>query len=261
MSSQIRFDDGAAYERMMGTWSRIVGEQFIDWVKPQPGLRWADVGCGNGASTELLMRRCAPAQVHGVDPSPEQLAYARDRPGAAGATFHSGDAMALPFPDDAFDAAVAALVLFFIPDPAKGLAEMVRVTKPGGLVCAYLWDIPGGGLPHAAIGQELRASGIAPPLPPSAPISAMEPLRQLFADAGLSGIETTEITAQRRFDSFDDWFATSLLGSSLTIVAEQVGPEVMSAVKERVRAHFPGEPAGPVMRTARANAIKASKPA
>lgn len=261
MSGQIRFDDGAAYEKMMGTWSRIVGEQFIDWVAPPPGLRWVDVGCGNGASTELLMRRCAPASVQGVDPSPEQLAYARDRAGAAGAEFQLGDAMALPYPDGAFDAAVAALVLFFVPDPAKAVAEMVRVTRPGGLVCAYMWNIPGGGLPHAAIGQELRAGGITPPMPPSAPISAMEPLRQLFADAGLTGIETVEITGQRRFENFDDWFATSLLGSSLTIVAEQVGAQAMNAVKERVRGHYPGEGDGPVTRTARANAIKATKPA
>ncbi len=87
---QIRFDDGAAYERMMGVWSRSVGEIFLDWLAPAPGLRWIDVGCGNGAFTELLVERCAPADVQGVDPSQEQLAFARTRPAARLAKFNLG---------------------------------------------------------------------------------------------------------------------------------------------------------------------------
>jgi ubiquinone/menaquinone biosynthesis C-methylase UbiE len=73
---QIRFDDGAAYERMMGAWSRLAGGIFLDWIAPRPGLRWVDVGCGNGAVTELVVERCAPAEVHGIDPSEGQLKYA-----------------------------------------------------------------------------------------------------------------------------------------------------------------------------------------
>ena len=70
MEQQIRFDDGAAYERMMGIWSRIVGDVFLDWLGPRSGLQWIDVGCGNGAFTELIVARCAPAEVQGIDPSP-----------------------------------------------------------------------------------------------------------------------------------------------------------------------------------------------
>ena len=76
---QIRFDDGAAYERMMGVWSRHAGEIFLDWVAPATGLHWVDVGCGNGAFTELLVKRCAPAMIDGVEPSEGQLDYARKR--------------------------------------------------------------------------------------------------------------------------------------------------------------------------------------
>ena len=93
---QIRFDDGAAYERMMGTWSRFAGEIFLDWVAPRPGLGWIDVGCGNGAFMELLVERCAPIEVQGIDPSDAQLAFARARPTARVAKFQQGDAMALP---------------------------------------------------------------------------------------------------------------------------------------------------------------------
>ena len=78
-TTQIRFDDGAAYERYMGTWSRLVGEKFLEWLGPQSGLRWLDVGCGNGAFTEMIVERCAPASVDGIDPSEEQLDFARTR--------------------------------------------------------------------------------------------------------------------------------------------------------------------------------------
>ena len=77
--NQIRFDDGAAYERMMGTWSRLAGDIFIEWLNPRPGLRWVDVGCGNGAFTARLIERCAPAEVQGIDPSDAQLTFARTR--------------------------------------------------------------------------------------------------------------------------------------------------------------------------------------
>lgn len=139
VTNQIRFDDGAAYERYMGKWSQLAGETFLDWLAPKSGLRWLDVGCGNGAFTEMLVERCAPVSVQGIDPSEGQLAYARTRPASRVAQFRQGDAIAQPFPDDTFDAAVMPLVIFFVPDPAKGVAEMARVVCPGGTVTAYAW--------------------------------------------------------------------------------------------------------------------------
>ena len=132
MADSIRFDDGAAYDRYMGKWSELVGEAFLDWLAPRPGLRWLDVGCGSGAFTAMLVARCAPVAVQGIDPSEGQLAYARARAALRTAQFCQGDAMALPFADDTFDAAVMPLVIFFVPDPARGVAEMARVVCPGG---------------------------------------------------------------------------------------------------------------------------------
>src|SRR3954468_16199653 len=137
----IRFADGAGYEPYMGAWSRLVGDTFLDWLAPEPGLRWLDVGCGNGAFTEMIVDRCAPASVDGVDPAEGQLAFARTRPAARLAKFHHGDAMSLPFPDHSFDVAVMPLVIFFVPDPAVGVAEMARVVSRGGVVAAYGWDM------------------------------------------------------------------------------------------------------------------------
>ncbi len=256
----IRFDDGAEYERMMGTWSRLAGEVFLDWLAPPAGLRWIDIGCGNGAFTELLVARCAPAEVHGVDPSEGQLAFARNRPGAPIATYARGDAMALPCEAGRFDAAVMALVIFFVPDPAKGVAEMARVLKPGGWASTYVWDILGGGFPLEPIQAEIRALGYKPLLPPSAPASRMEALRALWRDAGFLDIETREITVTRSFADFEDFWTTSLLGSSMRPTLATMKPEDVALLKERVRARMVADGAGRIAYAARANAIRGRKP-
>ena len=156
------FEDGLSYERYMGDWSRRVGAIFIDWLALPSGLKWIDVGCGNGAFTELIVERCGPSEVRGIDSSEAQLDFARKRSGARLAKFDHGDAMALPFSGDTFDVAIMALVIFFVPDPAKGVAEMKRALRPGGMVASYAWDILGGGFPLEPIRIELRAMGLKP---------------------------------------------------------------------------------------------------
>src|SRR5437660_3402467 len=94
------FTDGKAYERLMGRWSRLVAEVFLDWLSAPKNLRWLDVGCGNGAFSEELIARCAPAAVTAIDPSDDQLAYARTRPGVRMTDFRVGDAQSLPFADN-----------------------------------------------------------------------------------------------------------------------------------------------------------------
>jgi ubiquinone/menaquinone biosynthesis C-methylase UbiE len=135
------FPDGEAYERLMGRWSRLAGEIFLDWLDIPANVRWLDVGCGNGAFTAALIARCAPAEVIGIDPSEGQLSFARTRPGAKSAQFRIGDAQGLPFGDDRFDVAVMALVITFLSDPGKAVSEMTRVVRPGGWVGTYMWDV------------------------------------------------------------------------------------------------------------------------
>jgi SAM-dependent methyltransferase len=257
---QIRFEDGAAYERMMGRWSRLAGDVFLDWLAPPPGLRWIDIGCGNGAFTERIVERCAPAEVQGIDPSEAQLAFARTRPAARVAEFRQGDAMALPFPAARFDAATMALVIFFVPDPAKGLAEMARVLAPGGIAAAYAWDMLGGGFPLDAILAELREMGLKPVLPPSVEASRMQALRELWAGAGLEAVETREIAVTRGFADFEDYWATALLGSSLRARVETMAPAEVAELKRRVNARVPADAAGRLTLSARANAVKGRLP-
>jgi ubiquinone/menaquinone biosynthesis C-methylase UbiE len=260
VEQQIRFDDGAAYERMMGIWSRIVGDVFLDWLAPRSGLQWIDVGCGNGAFTELIVARCAPAEVQGIDPSEGQLAFARARSTAGVAEFRPGDAMALPFPDHTFDAAVMALVIFFVPDPVKGVAEMARVVRPGGMVAAYAWDIPSGGLPNEPIQVEMRAMGVQPLLPPNVNAGRLDALRELWTGAGLDAVETRQITVQRTFESFDEFWTTSLLGGGIGPVIATMPPGDVKLLKTRVRARLHADMTGRFTANALANAVMGRMP-
>jgi ubiquinone/menaquinone biosynthesis C-methylase UbiE len=258
-TNEIRFDDGAAYERYMGKWSRLAGNAFLDWLAPEPGLRWLDVGCGNGAFTELLIERCAPAAVHGVDPSEAQLAFARTRAAAnvAGiAEYRIGDAMALPFGEDAFDAAVMPLVIFFVPEPAKGVAEMVRIVRAGGIVSAYGWDLLGGGFPYDALWSQMRAMGIEVPLPSSPDASRIEVLRDLWTNAGLESIETRQITVQRTFDDFEDFWTTVRGGPSVNRGISTMSLENREILKTKMRQQLPADAGGRITYSARANAVK-----
>jgi ubiquinone/menaquinone biosynthesis C-methylase UbiE len=257
---QFRFDDGAAYEQMMGSWSRLAGDVFLDWLAPPAGLRWIDIGCGNGAFTERLVERCAPSAVEGIDPSEGQLAFAHTRPAARLAQFRQGDAMALPFADGAFDAAVMALVIFFVPEPAKGVAEMVRVTRPGGMIATYAWDMLGGGFPLEPIQIEFRALGLAPLLPPSASASRMEALRSLWTQAGIEAVETREITVQRTFADFDAFWTISVTGSNFGRTIAAMTPADAALLKTRVRARLPADAMGGITYSARANAVKGRVP-
>jgi SAM-dependent methyltransferase len=262
VETQIRFEDGLSYERYMGDWSRRVGTVFLDWLALPSGLKWIDVGCGNGAFTELIVERCAPTEVRGIDPSEAQLDFARKRHAARLAKFARGDAMALPFPRSAFDAAIMALVIFFVPNPAKGVAEMTRVVRPGGMVAAYAWDILGGGFTLEPLRIELRAMGIKPVDPPTVEASRIEVMRDLWTGAGLDAVETRQITVQRTFSNFEEFWTITALGSPSTRpTLAAMSPADAELFKTRVRARLPGDAAGRITYESRANAVKGRVPA
>jgi len=169
--------------------------------------------------------------------------------------------MALPFPNDSFDVAVMALVIFYVPEPAKGVAEMARVVRPGGEVAAYVWDIIGGKGTAAPIQSEMLAMGLTPPSPPSFEASRIEALRDLWADAGLEAIETRQIEVQRTFVDFDDFWTTTLLIPTLGPTFAKMPPKDAELLKTRVRARMSADAAGCITCEARANAVKGRMPA
>lgn len=253
----IRFQDGEAYERGMGVWSRLAADIFLDWVAPADGLRWLDIGCGSGAFTEAVIQRHAPAGIIGIDPAEAQIAYARTRPSTTAARFEIGDAQNLPFADGEFDAAAMALVIFFVPDPAKGVAEMTRVVRPGGLVATYAWDMAGGGFPFHPVQAELRAMGIIPPMPPSVGASDLDAMRDLWTNAGLDAIETRQIEVRRTFADFDDFWRSSTITGSIGPTVAGMTEAAAEDLRARVRARLPAPAAnGSITYQSRANAIK-----
>jgi SAM-dependent methyltransferase len=251
------FSDGEAYERLMGRWSRLAGDVFLDWLDVPANVRWLDVGCGNGVFTEALIARCAPAEVVAVDPSEGQIAYARTRPGAASADFRIGDAQALPFGDDRFDVAVMALVITFLSDPAKAVAEMVRVVRPGGWVAPYMWDVPGGGTPVHPVYVAMESLGIPSPRPPGAEVSHRGAMQALWEGAGLESIETQVIRIPVEFDSFDDfWNSNSVPVGPQGKAINEMSPSAREQLRARLQEQIPIGVDGRIAYASFANAVK-----
>jgi SAM-dependent methyltransferase len=259
-SEPIRFTDGTGYDHFMGVWSRLAGQLFLDWIAPKRCQRWLDVGCGNGAFTQLIADQCAPAALVGIDPSEAQLDFARKHPLLESVEFVSADAMALPFPDNAFDVAVMPLVIFFVPEPGQGVAEMARVVTAGGTVASYAWDLEGGGFPYQFVNETLAAVGRPTPMPPSPEASRLGVLSDLWVTAGLSDIHTRAIEVERTFVDVDDLWTTLLGGPS--------AGQAIAAMDEEERMRFrallatclqPGG-FGPITLKGRAHAIRGTVP-
>jgi ubiquinone/menaquinone biosynthesis C-methylase UbiE len=251
------FTDGEAYERLMGRWSRLAGESFLDWLDAPKDLRWLDVGCGNGAFTEELIARCTPAAVTAIDPSEDQLAYGRTRAGAEVADFRVGDAQKLTFDDGSFDVAVMALVISFLPNPEKAIAEMKRVVRPGGWVATYMWDVPGGGVPCDPIYVGLESMGMTSVRPPNASSSKREAMKKAWETAGLSSIETRVIRIPVTYSSFDDFWDsnTAPIGPQGKLI-DGMSKNAREQLRTHVRERLPVGSDGRIAYEAFANAVK-----
>ncbi len=251
------FNDGKAYERLMGRWSQIAGEKFLDWIDPPKHLRWIDVGCGNGAFTEVLIARCSPAAVTGIDPSDGQIDYARTRPGTKTAQFQVGDAQSLPFADDSFDAASMALVISFLPDPLKAAAEMARVVKPGGWVATYMWDFPGGGFPLRPVAEAMKFLGMAAVARPNVDASRRDEMRAIWEKVGLRSVATEVIRIRVAYSGFDDfWQSNTLPVGPAGKAINDLSPSEKDRLKARLREQLPIGADGGIAYEAFANAVK-----
>ena len=202
------FDDGATYELFMGRWSHAVGAIFLDWVKPPKGARWLDIGCGTGVFTELVLDTCSPATVVAVDPSAAQIELACNKPVGRRAHFRVADAQTLPFADGAFDVVASALVINFIPDRPRAIAEMRRVSHLSGMVAGYVWDFAAERSPSGPIRLGLNQIGAKSPIASGTEDSRLEGLISLFEKGGLQDIATRTIDVTMSFPDFNDFWRT-----------------------------------------------------
>ncbi len=205
------FDVSAdAYLRFMGRFSEPLGERFIEQAGLPREARVLDVGCGPGALTARLVDRYGVSSVTAIDPSGSFVDATRER--IPGIDVREGVAEALPYDDDAFDAALAQLVVHFMADPVAGLREMGRVTRPGGVVTACVWDHAGGGSPLSLFWE--AAQDLDPAAPHEADLAGTHEgqLAELAAAAGLGSIEPSALTVRVPFSSYDEWWAPYLLG-------------------------------------------------
>jgi len=255
------WQQGSAYERYIGRWSRELTPVFLAWLDVAQDLAWLDVGCGTGALCEAILSRGAPASVLGVEPSEgfRETASARL---AGRATIVEGNAAEIPLPDQAVDVVVSGLVLNFVPNPAAALAEMKRVTRPGGAIAAYVWD-------YSGKMEFLRAFwDAAISIDPSAatsdegvrfPLCRPEPLRALFESAGLAEVDTTALDIQARFASFGELWEPFLggTGPAPAYVMSRSNPE-REKLRQAFQARVPVAPDGSISLMARAWAVRGS---
>ena len=199
-----------AYLRFMGRYSEPLAAQFADLAGARSGQRLLDVGCGPGALTAELVKRVGPDAVSAVEPSASFVAAARER--LPGVDIRQAAAERLPFGDAAFDAALAQLVVHFMADPVAGLREMGRVTRPGGVVAACVWDHAGGRGPLSAFWRAVRE--LDPSADDESNLAGVREghLAELFTQAGLDAVEVTTLTVQVRQAGFDSWWETFTLG-------------------------------------------------
>jgi SAM-dependent methyltransferase len=199
-----------AYLRFMGRYSEPLAAQFADLAGVRGGQRLLDVGCGPGALTAELVGRAGPEAVSAVEPSGSFFAAARER--LPDVDIRQAAAERLPFGDAAFDAALAHRVVHFMADPVVGLREMGRVTRPGGVVAACVWDHAGGRGPLSAFWQAVRE--LDPGADDESNLAGVREghLAELFAQAGLDAIQGTTLTVQVRQAGFESWWETFTLG-------------------------------------------------
>ncbi len=193
-----------AYDRYMGRYSVLLAPQLADFAGVGSGQRVLDVGCGPGALTAELVARVGASAVAAVDPSASFVAAARER--NPGVEVLQASAEGLPFPDLTFDAALAQLVVHFMPDPDRGLREMARVSRRSGVVAACVWDHAGDQGPLSLFWREARALDPAVDDESQLPGVREGHLAELFKAAGLHEIEATVLWASVEHASFDAWW-------------------------------------------------------
>ena len=236
------FDVAAeSYDSFMGRYSVQLSAQLADLAGVARGQRVLDVGCGPGALTEELVRRVGAGNVAAVDPSEPFVAAARER--NPGAEVQQAGAEQLPFADDSIDAALAQLVVHFMQDAVAGVREMARVTRPGGVVAASVWDMAGERAPISAFW--VAAKRLKPTAEDEAGLAGARQghLAAIFEEAGLRDVEVAEHTSSVGYETFDDWWRPYTLGvGPAGAYATGLPEDEREALREQCREVLPEAP-------------------
>jgi SAM-dependent methyltransferase len=230
-----------AYDRFMGRYSVLLAPELADFATIAPGQRALDVGCGPGALTAELVRRLGADLVSAVDPSEPFISAARDR--HPGVDVRLGSAEQLPFGDQEFDGVLAQLVVHFMKDPAAGLSEMVRVTRPCGVVAACVWDHAGGRGPLSLFWDAVRE--LDPEVHDESQLAGAREgeLPRLLDAAGLREIEESALIVSVEHASFDDWWEPFTLGvGPAGSYTSALDPTRQVQLRERCRDAMPPVP-------------------
>jgi SAM-dependent methyltransferase len=238
MSFEVAAD---AYGRFMGRYSEQLAVGFADSAGLVRGQRALDVGCGPGALTAQLVERLGPDHVAAVDPSPPFLDAARAR--FPGLDVRAASAESLPFDDDSFDAALAQLVVHFMTDPVAGLREMGRVTRPGGLVAACVWDLAGNRSPLSTFWSVVREIDATATTESGLAGARSGHLVELATQAGFADPVGSTLTVTVPYADFDAWWQPYLLGvgpaGGYVAAAEE---PLRTAIRDRCREVLPDGP-------------------
>ncbi|GAO03715.1 class I SAM-dependent methyltransferase [Anaeromyxobacter sp. PSR-1] len=254
------WDVGAGYEAYIGRWSRLVAREVVAWLGAGPHGRWLDAGCGTGALGDAIAAQAAPAVVVGLDRSLGFVAHARGRTGGAGRAFVAADAQVLPVRDGAFDAVVSALVLNFVAEPARMVAELARAARPGAPVALYVWDYADGMEYIRRFWDAARALDPAAAALDEAvrfPICAPGPLSALLEGAGLADVEVRAVEVPTSFRDFAECWAPFLAGQGpAPAYAMSLPEDRRAALRDAFRAALPVAPDGTIPLRARAWAAR-----
>jgi SAM-dependent methyltransferase len=251
---------GEAYDAYMGRWSRRVAAVFVPRLGVPAGRRWLDVDCGTGALTATVLAAADPTTVIGIDPSAGFIGCARAQIADRRAGFGVDEATSLPLSDAGLDVVISGLMLNFVAEPARAVAEFNRVVTPGGVVAAYVWDYTDG----MAMLRHFWDAAIA--LDPAAAaveegsrfrLCRPEPLRNLWADAGLADAEVEAIEVPTVFADFEDFWVPFLGGQGPAAgYAMSLLPDHRAALRNLLRHRLPARPDGMIALTARAWAVR-----